>query len=30
MIHVKVNESKKEVFIYAVLSTHLNPKENWL
>lgn len=30
MIHFKVNEAKKEVLIYAVLSTHLNPKENWL
>lgn len=30
MIHFKVNETKKEIHIYAVLSTHLNPKENWL
>lgn len=30
MIHFKVNETKKEIHIYAVLSTHLDPKENWL
>ncbi|WP_158960963.1 hypothetical protein [Myroides fluvii] len=30
MIHFKVNETKKEIHVYAVLSTHLNPKENWL
>jgi len=30
MIHFKVNETKKEIHIYAVLSTHLNPDNNWL
>lgn len=30
MIHFKVNEIKKEIHIYAVLSTHLNPDKNWL
>jgi len=30
MIHFKVDEIKKEVHIYAVLSTYLNPKESWI
>lgn|SRR5690554_3392824 len=30
MIHFKVNETKKQIHIYAVLSTHLNPDKNWL
>lgn len=30
MLHFKVNETKKEIHIYAVLSTHLDPKDNWL
>lgn len=30
MIHFKVDEIKKEVHIYAVLSTYLNPNENWI
>lgn len=30
MIHYKVDEQKKEIHIYAVLSTYLNPDKNWL
>lgn len=30
MIHFKINESKKEIHIFAVLSTYLNPNKNWL
>lgn len=30
MIHFKVDETKKEVHIYAVLSTYLNTKDNWM
>ena len=30
MVHFKINETKKEIHIYAVLSTYLNPKDNWM
>lgn len=30
MIHYKINESTKEIHIYAVLSTYINPDKNWL
>lgn len=30
MVHFKIDETKKQVHIYAVLSTYLNPKENWM
>lgn len=29
MIHFKVDETKKIVHIYAVLSTHLDPNNHW-
>jgi len=30
MIHFNVNEDKKVIHIYAVLSTYLNPDKKWL
>lgn len=30
MVHFKVDEPNKTVHIFAVLSTYLNPRRNWL
>ena len=30
MLHFKVNDTEKEIHIFAVLSTYLNPDNNWL
>jgi hypothetical protein len=30
MIHFRVDEEKKIVHVYAVLSTYLNPEKNWI
>lgn len=30
MIHFKVDEANKSIFIYAVLSTYFNPNKNWV
>lgn len=30
MIHFKVDEEKRSIHIYAVLSTYLNPDKNWI
>ncbi len=30
MIHFKMDEENKNILIYAVLSTYLNPDKNWI
>lgn len=30
MVHFKVDEPNKTIYIFAVLSTYLNPRRNWL
>jgi hypothetical protein len=30
MIHFRMDEENKNIHIYAVLSTHLNPDKNWI
>ena len=30
MIHFRINEESKNIHIYAVLSTYLNPDKNWI
>ncbi len=30
MIHFRINEENKNILVYAVLSTYLNPVENWI
>lgn len=30
MVHFKVDEAKKEIHVFAVLSTYLDPDKNWI